>query len=216
MCCGDDGPRTELLCGFCQFDEAVDHPVLASMPGLVVLRSRHLAAEPWTLATLRLMALEADMAAQGTTGVLSRLIEILFIQTLRPTASSTELADNGYGAALTDIHLARALKAVHSHPGEVWTVQSLARIAGMSRTRFAERFTALVGLPPIEYLTHWRLMKARMLLRTTDLDMQEIADRCGYASVPSFSRRFKQAFGTGPDPTAGLPARSDVYRFTRR
>ena len=68
----------------------------------------------------------------------------------------------------------------------------------MSRARFADRFTALVGLPPIECLTRWRLMKARLLLRSTDLDMQDIADRCGYASVPSFSQRFKQAFDIGP------------------
>ena len=196
--CGDEGPRTELLCGFCRFDEAVDHPVLANLPGLVVQRSRQLATEPWTLATLRLMALEADLAAPGTTGVLSRLIEILFIQTLRRAATSAHLAGNGFGAALTDVHLARALHAVHSRAHESWTVQSLARTAGMSRARFADRFTTLVGLPPIEYLTRWRLMKARLLLRNTDLDMQDIADRCGYASVPSFSRRFKHAFDIGP------------------
>lgn len=196
LSCGETGPRTELLCGFCRFDEAVEHPVTGSLPGLLVVRSRHLAAEPWTRATLQLMALEADLAAPGTTGILSRLIEILFIQTLRNATSGPE--GNGYAAALADLQLARALQAVHDHPDKAWTVQSMARTAGMSRARFADRFGALVGVPPIEYLTRWRLMKARMLLSTTDLDMQDIAERCGYASVPSFTRRFKRAFGIGP------------------
>ena len=194
--CGETGPRTELLCGFCRFDEAVEHPVIGSLPVLLVVRSRHLAVEPWTRATLQLMALEADLAAPGTTGVLSRLIEILFIQTLRNTTSGPE--GKGYAAALADLHLARALQSIHDQPNKAWTVQSMARTAGMSRARFADRFGALVGVPPIEYLTRWRLMKARMLLSTTDLDMQDIAERCGYASVPSFTRRFKRAFGIGP------------------
>ena len=68
----------------------------------------------------------------------------------------------------------------------------------MSRARFAARFAEVVGLPPIGYLTAWRLMKARALLAESGLDMAEIASRCGYASVPSFSRRFKTAFGVGP------------------
>ena len=68
----------------------------------------------------------------------------------------------------------------------------------MSRARFAERFTRRVGLAPIAYLTHWRLMKARRLLRESDLSTEEIAARCGYASLPSFTRRYKAAFGVGP------------------
>jgi len=68
----------------------------------------------------------------------------------------------------------------------------------MSRGGFSERFTRVVGSPPIEYLRRWRLIKARALLASSGLDMAEIAERCGYRSVPSFSRRFKTAFGVGP------------------
>jgi len=68
----------------------------------------------------------------------------------------------------------------------------------MSRTRFAARFAGEVGMPPMDYLTSWRLAKARRLLADTGLGMAEVAERCGYASVPSFSRRFKERFGVGP------------------
>lgn len=68
----------------------------------------------------------------------------------------------------------------------------------MSRARFADRFATLVGVPPIAYLTSWRLMKARALLASSHLAMEEVAARRGYASVSSFTRRFKTAFGIGP------------------
>jgi transcriptional regulator GlxA family with amidase domain len=104
----------------------------------------------------------------------------------------------GYLAALADPQLSQALAAIHQQPGIAWTIGALARRAGMSRARFALRFGAVVGVAPIAYLTTWRLMKARALLANSTLDMAEIAARCGYASVPSFTRRFKQAVGIGP------------------
>lgn len=189
---GSGDPPSLLLCGFCQFDEAIAHPLLASLPPLVVLRQRELGAQPSVTAALDLLALEADLDAQGTNGILTRLLEIIFIQAVR------RMPPAGYLAALADPQLARALAAIHQQPEIAWTIGALARCAGMSRARFAERFTAVVGVAPIGYLTAWRLMKARALLATSTLDMAEIASRCGYASVPSFTRRFKQAVGIGP------------------
>lgn len=192
--------RTRLLCGFCRFDEAIDHPVLTALPDLLVVAERDLGAEPWAAATLRLLALEADLNAQGTTAILGRLMEIVLIQAVRRLAGRTGDGggDGGFMAALADRHLAQALGAIHASPQTDWTVGTLAALAGMSRARFAGRFTAIVGVPPAAYLTTWRLIKARSLLATTPLDMAEVAARCGYASVPSFTRRFKAAFGTGP------------------
>ncbi len=192
-----DGP-TRLLCGFCQFDEAIDHPVIASLPALVVVRSADLGAEPWALTSIRLMALEGDLKGQGMTGILSRLLEIVFMQTVRRMTVAAGGADAGFMAALADTHMSRALHAMHAEPHIAWTVKDLAQTAGMSRGRFAQKFTRAIGVPPIDYLTTWRLMKARALLVNSGLDMAEIARRCGYKSVPSFSRRFKTAFGVGP------------------
>ena len=195
---GEGDSCVRLLCGFCRFDEAIDHPVLAGLPGLIVLRARDLGGEPWAAAALRLLALEADLDAAGSAGILTRLLEILFIQALRRMTAQPEAAGDGFVAALSDPRLSRALDAIHRAPETAWRIGDLARLAGMSRARFAARFAEVVGLPPIGYLTAWRLMKARALLAESGLDMAEIASRCGYASVPSFSRRFKTAFGVGP------------------
>ncbi|MEM7444383.1 MAG: AraC family transcriptional regulator [Pseudomonadota bacterium] len=194
---GEGDRRTSLLCGFCSFDEGIDHPLLATLPKLMVLRPGELGAEPWTIASLRLLALEADLAVQGTKGILGRLLEVIFIQAVRRLSASDE-RPAGFIAALADTQLSRALEAMHQEPERAWTIGDLANQAGMSRARFAARFISVVGLPPIGYLTVWRLIKARGLLATSDLAMIDIAERCGYASVPSFSRRFARHFGVGP------------------
>jgi AraC-like DNA-binding protein len=193
---GEGEGRVQLLCGFCRFDEAIDHPVVSHLPRAIVLRAEDVGHEPWILATLRLLSLETDLDGQGMNGVLSRLLEILFIQTVRRL--TPEAAGSGYMAALADPHLSKALLAIHRAPEKTWTISALAREAAMSRARFAGRFAEMVGMPPAAYLTAWRLMKARLMLRETDLAIDEIALRCGYASLASFTRRYSAAFGIGP------------------
>lgn len=195
---GAGAGRVELLCGFCQFDEDIAHPALAELPPLLVLRPRDLGAEPWTIAALRLLGLESELAGQGMEGILSRLLEILFIQALRRMQEGGAGTAPGYVAALADPQLSKALHALHAAPEAAWTLSALAKLCGMSRARFAAKFTRRVGLPPRTYLTRWRLLKARRLLRESDLSTEEIAARCGYASLPSFTRRYKAAFGIGP------------------
>lgn len=190
--------RARLLCGFCQFDEELDHPVLTGLPALLTLRSEDLGGEPWTAATLRLLAMEAELNGQGSTGILTRLLEIVFIQAVRRIEAGLGEEARGFIVALSDDRLSKALRGIHKKPSLDWTIAALAKEAGMSRARFADRFTTLVGMPPIGYLTRWRLSLARDLLVNSALDMAEVAARCGYASVPSFSRRFKEAFGIGP------------------
>lgn len=195
---GGPGGRVRLLCGFCDFDEDVEHPVVTSLPALMVLSARDLGAEPWVAETLRLMSLEADLAGQGMDGILGRLLEVVFIQVVRRLRATARGADLGYISALADPRLSKALLAIHGAPQRPWTIAELAKTSGLSRAAFAEKFTSAVGVPPIGYLTNWRLMKARRLLRETDLGIDEIALRCGYKSLPSFTRRFKAAFGVGP------------------
>lgn len=205
---GDGAGRVELLCGFCRFDEAVEHPVVSHLSELIVLRASDIGSQPWIVASLRLLELETDLAGQGRNGVLSRLLEILFIQTVRHLTPAAAEEGIGYMAALSDPHLSRALLAIHRHPEQSWTIAALAEAAGMSRARFASRFTEVVGVPPNAYLTSWRLMKARLMLRETDLAIDEIAFRCGYASLASFTRRYSAAFGIGP----GSYRRAERYR----
>jgi transcriptional regulator GlxA family with amidase domain len=172
--------------------------VLANLPAMLVLRPGELGGEPWATASLRLLSMEADLNGQGANGILARLLEIVLLQAVRRMASAQDGAVAGYMAALSDAQLSRALLAIHKEPDVAWKIQDLAELAGMSRARFADRFTAVVGMAPIGYLTAWRLIKARAMLAGCDLAMDVIADRCGYASVPSFTRRFKKTFGVGP------------------
>ncbi len=195
---GGPGGRVRLLCGFCDFDEDVEHPAVTSLPALMVLSARDLGAEPWVAETLRLMSLEADLAGQGMDGILGRLLEVVFIQVVRRLRAKAAGADLGYISALADPRLSKALLAIHGAPQRPWTIAELAKTSGLSRAAVAEKFTWAVGVPPISYLTNWRLMKARRLLRETDLGIDDIALRCGYKSLPSFTRRFKAAFKIGP------------------
>lgn len=194
---GREGDEVGLLCGYCVFDESVDHPVLTSLPRCIVIRLHELSGEPWTRAALELLAREAELAGPGMTGILTRMLEIVFIQVVRRISAGDERSE-GFLAALRDASLSAALHAIHDRPQDAWTVESLAGKAGMSRARFADRFTERIGVPPIAYLTRWRLAKARDLLARTNHGLEEIARRCGYSSGASFSRRFKLEYGLGP------------------
>lgn len=195
---GHGARDTKILCGFYQFDEAVDHPILINLPQIMIIRPAEFGAEPWILATLRLILLETDLNGQGMGGILSRLLEILFIQFIRMMTGNLSAPSNGFMAALSDKHLSLALQAIHKEPEIQWKLGDLAKLSGMSRARFADLFSSRIGVPPITYLTSWRLMKARRLLANSGLDMTDIANRCGYSSMPSFSSRFKKEYDIGP------------------
>lgn len=195
---GDGIGRVRLLCGFCHFDEAAHHPILDKLPNYLILRSADLGGEPWARSLLQVMQLEAELAGEGMTGILSRLLEVVLMQAVRRLNSGEEDGEGGYPTALKDRQLMSALTAIHRRPDHPWTVGKLAKEAGMSRAVFADRFMAMVGEAPIAYLTNWRLLQARRLLRRSQLPIDEIALRCGYASMPSFSRRFKAVYGIGP------------------
>ncbi|WP_208996127.1 AraC family transcriptional regulator [Pseudovibrio ascidiaceicola] len=196
---GEGPATTSLLCGFCQFDEELDHPILSSLPSSLRLRLQDLGSEPWLAATLKLIALEANFNGQGSSAILNRLIETIVIQSTRTlNAQPSEDAQTGFIAALADKSLARAITQIHRAPERNWQVTSLAKVAGMSRASFARHFIRHVGKTPMEYVRDWRLMRARSLLTDTNLSSDEIATRCGYTSLPSFSKLFKKRFGMGP------------------
>ena len=195
---GEGADTVKLLCGYLEFDEAADHPVIKSFPRMIMLSPDMLENEPWTAGTLDLLLMEAEYDQLGVSGILSRLLEVIFIQIVRKEADNASTSQEGFIAALLDSRLSVALHAIHDQPHAMWTIEGLSKTAGMSRARFAKHFKDLVGIPPMTYLTNWRLMKARRLLQDTDLDLESIASRCGYSSSISFSRRFKEAFKIGP------------------
>lgn len=194
---GGDGTTTEIVCGHFEFERAVLHPLLDAMPPLL-----HFPAAPardfrWIDGAMRLHGAHARLDSPGGAVAARRLAELLFIQVLRAWADA-EGERAGALAAIRDPHLGRALERFHAQPGGRWSVASLARAAGMSRTVFAERFHRMVGIAPMQYVTGWRMQRAKHALRTRSLGIAEVAEAVGYHSEAAFSRAFKKAVGVPP------------------
>jgi AraC-like DNA-binding protein len=143
--------------------------------------------------------LPVEQAAQepGAALMISRVIDVLIIRCIRTWAKSLG-APQGWIGALADARVSRAVAAIHRDPAKSWSVEALASVAGMSRSRFAEIFLATVGEPPLRYLHRWRLGMAFDLLRKSNLPVAEVAHAIGYESEAAFSRAYKTMFGTTP------------------
>jgi len=189
---GGAGAQTTLIKGFFQF--AGRKPsLLAGMPRVIHLTSTDPTLHRWTAATLQLLLAESTSPGPASVLVLQRLADVLFVQTLRMLATQ-----HGGLAALADPAIHEALSILHGKIAHPWTVAALAKKVGLSRSGFAARFTALVGEPPLQYLTRWRMGRAAELLRDSRRRVAEIADEVGYDSVPSFNKAFRRWQGESP------------------
>ncbi len=130
--------------------------------------------------------------------LLGRLLEALLVEALRSTSDALAPGGRGLMAGLADARIGRALSAMHGEASKPWTVATLARQAGMSRSAFAAAFAKMVGLPPMDYLANWRMTLARDALVSSDLPMADIAELAGYQSVSAFSTAFKRVHGCSP------------------
>ncbi|HET6299359.1 MAG TPA: AraC family transcriptional regulator [Kribbella sp.] len=195
-----DGPGAEtvLLCAAYQLDRARSHPLLDDLPDLIHLPSR-LGRHASLRSAIELLGHELDNPRAGTEAILPAIVDMLLLFILR--AWHDEQADGttpGWAAALTDPAMSTALGGIHHHPERQWTVEDLAAQAGLSRAAFAKRFTAIVGQPPLTYLTWWRMTTAARLLRDSNVPLRTVAARSGYTSEFAFAKAFKREYGTPP------------------
>lgn len=194
---GDPSASTQMVCGHFTFREGADHPLLRALPDCIVLTAADRAREPLLDDTLRLITQRIFETKPGSMASVVRLTEAAFIELIRTSASrGGDLA--AIMAAFEDRQIARALKCVHERANMPWTVESLAQEAGMSRSRFAERFRDLLGVAPMAYLSEWRLQKALAMLDETRASVQQIAAEAGYQSPAAFTRAFSGRFGRPP------------------
>jgi len=192
------GKRIGLLCGYFSFDRHGHSALINAFPSFIHLECNRVAADfPWLVTTMQFIDHETRASRPGTEATVRRLVEVLFVQILRAYIETSTDA-SGLLGAIAEPRLGRALEAMHGKPERHWTLESLASIAGMSRTAFAARFLARVGQPPMQYLTEWRMHCARAILETTRRSMGDIAETCGYMSESSFSKAFKKQFGQSP------------------
>ncbi|MFC4062942.1 AraC family transcriptional regulator [Planomonospora corallina] len=182
-------PHADVVCGAYRLDRGRAHPFLRGLPDVIHLPSgRH----PGTRTLVGLLA-DRPESGSGADAVVPALIDLLLVHLLRAWHD-----DAGLPAAPDDPAIAAALHRMHHDPRHRWTVEELGAEVGMSRTAFARRFAALVGLPPMTYLTHWRLNRGAWLLRETDAPLASIARQVGYSSEFAFAGAFRREFGVPP------------------
>lgn len=181
---------------------SVRNPLLASMPD--VIRVPLSDGSPALVETVRALVIEVAGVRCGRGYVVERLLEVVLLLTLR-AAVETGTAGPGLLAGLAHPQLQRVLVALHEAPAQAWDTEQLARIAGMSRSRFMQLFPQVVGLTPMAYLTRWRVQFGeRELLRGGDR-IKAVARRVGFSSAEAFSRAYSREFGRPPNE-ARLPA----------
>ncbi|AZQ40712.1 AraC family transcriptional regulator [Streptomyces cyaneochromogenes] len=194
------GPPAVLLCGAYMLDRSRAHPLLAELPDVVHLPAR-VGAHRSLRTAVELLGAELEEPQPGSDTVVASLLDTLLLYILRAWWLSERHRSGrptGWAAALADPGVAAALRCIHGDPGHPWTVEDLGARAGLSRAAFARRFAALVGEPPLAYLTWWRMTTAARLLRADDTPLRTIAQLTGYTSEFAFAKAFKRAYGVAP------------------
>lgn len=207
----DSAIRTStLVCGEFGIDRHLALPAMRALPNAVHMRADGASGSFALGATLRLLRAEVEAPNFGNQIVVRNLLSLLFVYFMREWAETAAPDAGGWFSAVRSPHTARALACIHESPEHNWTLEALAKEAGLSRAAFARQFNAAVGEPPHNYLTRWRMGIAARLLQETDFRLSEIAARVGYKSEFSFSRTFKRWRGVAPDRfrRAAVPAAS--------
>lgn len=194
---GDDHAATQMVCGHFAFRRGADHPLLRALPEHLLTTAADRAREPLLDEMLRLIARRIFAEGLGSAAAVTRMSEIVFIELLRAGIGRSP-ALIGVMDAFRDAQIGRALELIHDRPGEAWSVARLASQVGMSRSRFADRFSELLGLGPMSYLADWRLQKALPLLDDARSSVQQVAIEVGYRSPAAFTRAFAGKFGLSP------------------
>jgi AraC-like DNA-binding protein len=195
---GGGGPITKFICGYIGCERHAKRLFLAGLPPVLKVNIRREASGEWLESSIRYLASEQSSTRAGRAALLAKLAEALFIETLRQYMAELPPERGGWLAAARDPAVGRALAAIHREPARAWTVAALAKQAGVSRSVFAARFSALLGEAPLAYVARWRLQLAARLLETTDDSVLQVALKVGYESESAFNRAFKREFELPP------------------
>jgi AraC-like DNA-binding protein len=182
-----------VVCRF-WFDPDSLRGMVFALPDFIHIR--HSEAVGWVDGMLHFAMIETTDVQPGAGLMISRIIDLMVIRVIRSWVHQGNVA--GWLGGLSDARISRSLKAIHESPMQRWSVDALARLAGMSRSSFSEHFTALVGRSPLRYQNEWRLGLARDMLARRGARVGEIGLRIGYESEAAFSRAYKQFFGHPP------------------
>jgi AraC-like DNA-binding protein len=195
---GGGGAVTRFVCGYLACSRSVCRPLFEGLPRVLRIPIGDGPASALLRELLRVGVRESSASRPGAESMLAKLSELIFVEALRRYVENLPPEGKGWLAGVRDAHIGRALAFLHGEPGRAWTVDELAREVALSRSVLAERFAALVGEPPIQYLMRWRLALAAQTLRSGGDAIARVAERSGYESEAAFSRAFKREFGMPP------------------
>ncbi|MDN5870824.1 MAG: AraC family transcriptional regulator [Nitrococcus sp.] len=194
--CTNEGASTTLVCGFIGCDMRPFNPLIATLPRFLHLCGN--GGNAWSEQFVRLAATESSRRRPGSDALLERLSEMMFVDAVRRHTDTMPEDSTGWLAGLRERFVGRALALMHEQPAAPWTIGELGRQVGLSRSALHERFIELIGQPPMQYLTHWRMQLASGLLRDTRSSVAAIALEVGYDSEAAFARAFKRIVGAPP------------------
>ena len=195
---GGGGASTRMICGYLGCDAAYGNPVVATLPASMKIKVADAGPAEWIRSTFQYAANEVASGRPGSQTVLAKISELLFVEAVRRYVQDLPADRTGWLAGLRDPVVARALALMHGDIARPWNVEDLGREAAISRSALAERFTRIIGMAPMHYLTHWRMQVAAQKLKNTNASLAQVADLVGYESEAAFSRAFKKTFGTAP------------------
>ena len=195
---GGGGELTRFVCGYLVCDGQLSRAFLGGLPAMFKVNIADEDAGGWLGNSIRSAVAHAAVSRAGSDIVVAKLSEALFAETLRRYVEQMPPEHTGWLAGARDPDVGSALALLHRRPTDAWTIASLARSVGVSRSVLAERFRHFLGEPPMTYLTRWRLQLGAQLLTATSQSVAQIAVEVGYESEPAFNRAFKRAFGAPP------------------
>ncbi|MEF3090200.1 AraC family transcriptional regulator [Raoultella scottia] len=190
------GEDFTMLGGKVRLDADRQALLLSGLPPLIHVRGGAAEAEPLSW-LLRQLVVEMKSSRPGRSSMVAGLTQLLFTQTLRAWLADAPADDKGWLKGFADPRLSIVLSCIHGDPSRSWTLQALAKSAGMSRTSLAVRFREKIGVPPLAYLTQWRMYLARREL-LAGAAIAEVAAKVGYASESAFSSAFKRVMAVAP------------------
>lgn len=191
-----DEASTIVVCGFIGCDLRPFNPLIEALPRLLHLSAGGVGA--WVLPVLQQAVSESRSRRSGSAAILERVSEMVFVDAARRYLESMPENASGWLAALRDRHVGKAIGLLHERPAEAWTIDELGKQVGLSRSALHERFNELIGMPPMQYLTNWRMQRGAQLLREGSATVATIAQEVGYDSEAAFARAFKRLVGQPP------------------
>ena len=194
---GGGGEECLIVCGFLGGDAQLQ-PLIATLPPLMKMAVRDTPGGDWIAQSFRYGARQLADGDPGAATIMAKMSELLFVEAVRRYLTTMPEERTGFLAGLRDPAVGKALALLHTQVARAWTAEDLAGAVNLSRSAFAERFTSLIGQPPMTYLTNWRMQVAAQKLREGRLSIGQIAFDIGYEFEAAFTRAFKRELGAPP------------------